>query len=434
MAGDERKAAPDSAELEHVIPSISEAADRLEQHLGIRSLPRPPGYLLRNYRDAWLTGSLAPTRTQPIEPFPKFIDGRLHPVLEYVAPHWNEAVRMLNSGGEWLGVSEYGYSSLVQMRDRLQDHLKKADAESAPLEAQSVLLERSRWAFWREFDEYGPDAKVAATLGDEPAQRDGSVWRWVKEDPWMYVLHLDEGDDEEHHDVFWNHFLELWKKYGRSIMTFRKAFVNDTWRDAVHRAEGGFEDAEERLAPLNRLRSVLRFRKGVIEQVLKEHEILGYVEELRPGVQRPLQPPDISHYHPDQLLFIVLAHEAVMGDPHQRLHRSTLLMGKKGEIGGVDARVMQLLEERPEDFGPVDIEWYGVKTGSNSKAMRLAASRPIKAYWATSEVPEDEDGIPEGEDPCTRAYFDRRIKALYEEICAAGVCTVDHVADCIHRR
>ena len=199
----------------------------------------------------------------------------------------------------------------------------------------------------------------------------------------------------------------------------------EKWGYVLARIDAERRDMRERRAPLDRLRSLYRFQFDVIEQVLLEHETLGAVTELsvEDTRTRPLAPPDISHLSAERLLFILAAHE-VMAHADPTTARNRLLSGGNGRVGRVDAYVLNLVKQRPDDF--VELCWRVEKKGGKGRARRLAETRPTKIYWSYADPAEDDDPPWEGKRD-TRKYFDYALGLLYAEISAAGVRTVDDV-------
>lgn len=410
-------------ETEPAVTSVEDAAKELEEYAQVRVLPSPPGFLFRDqiHRYNLVRFLMDEERARS--------DRRLA-IYELVAPHWNAAVQRLNQG-------ENGYASLIQLRNRLQQHVESEVAKAKPTATKAWLLERVQWAFGQAIDTYGEDALVGESLGDPPVQTEKSEWLWSLGPGSLYILDLDRNHARDD-------LKEVWDTEAQWILNARSARADETWESASAYAAKALEDAQQRLVPLDHKRDVIRFRLRIVEQVLLEYEVLGHVSELSleenvagDDDERRVEPPDISYLYagrmPERLLFIVLAHEAIQADPERELSRSALLSGKgKETIGGIDGQVLRLQKERPDDFGEGVLQWYVYE--STGKASYLAHKEPIHAFWKTSDRGAyiGDDGEPL--DRCTRDYFDERIEELYAEISAAGVRTIDDVVPYLHGR
>ena len=317
------------------------------------------------------------------------------------------------------------------MGERLRAHLAQVDRRASLDEATSVLAERIQRAIEVEVQAYGLGEMAQASLGDDPEPSELSKWYWHREGRWTYVLELKE----EHVD-------SIWEEYSDRIRSARLVHNSDTWEDALGRAVAAYERAEENLQPLDRLREIVRFRLRVVEQVLKEYEVLGHVGMIDPSAsdQRELEPPDISRFRSDHLLFIVLAHEAVQANPAGNLSRSALLSGKGNEDGGIDARAIEIRNSQPDIRHHVPA-WYSDPQGGKGKAKALASGPPTHVFWTSEQVGlaiEEADATLERDDleqargeirrRRERLYFDQQVEELFAEIADAGIRTVDDLA------
>lgn len=243
-------------------------ADRIAAVYDVRSYPVPPGELL----------------TEQTEDY-----GHYDELFERaVAPHWNAAVGLLRSGAD-------GYLALVRLRDRLAGHVAAVVHTSDEQSALAALARSVRRVVAREAERHGLDAVIGTSLDDRPpsATEDGWWWEprrsWGQEEgtvvpdspPAFFVLRsayldtLASKTDSEQGDIF----VEVQRGW--------------TWGRALGRAtstEGRFSRQRSGLG--TDVADLAEFRLKVVEQVLREHELLGHVAEFGVGGDRRVRLSD----------------------------------------------------------------------------------------------------------------------------------------------
>lgn len=354
-------------DTDHVVPkALKELADRADQFVNIRTLPRPPLYL---QEDAYSSEQ----------------------AVALVAPHWNSAVEVLESGPS-------GYSALVQLHDRLVGHLQSVTETASWLESRSVLLDRVLDALHQEMHEHGADTEVYASLGENPATGELAEWRWMVEKG-RYVL-----------ERVGRYVDEIWRDHASRIQRYRVVYPHETWGDALSRTTSAYERTEQRLIPLDHRRDLVRFRLEVMEQVLKEYELLGLVKQLeQDSAPRSLSPPDIDDYTVAELLFVVAAYKALEQDPSCKVMST-----------GIFAQVDERLEDMKQ-LDEVGETWY------EGKAIRVAQRPRIRAYTTTKG-----EGTRPGKEEAKREDLEERVTQLAKELGEAGVKSIQDVLDLAH--
>ena len=344
-----------------------------------------------------------------------------------VVVHWNSAVSVLDGGA--------GHADLLKLRDRLALHLREIEDQIDRWSSRDLVVSYVESVVAHEADRYGEDAVVEEAVSGDGAERpSGEEWWWEFERPeWQspvgppeFVRLRSPALDRliPVSDLPWPSPKDWPASY---YVTFGRG---STWRDCANRFKGWSrprrrdqDDADRDILKAE----LVEFRLRVVERVLWEHEVLGHVGPLKrndPTRNRAL--PTKTRFSLEQLLFIVLAHEAIESDPTGSIPRSVLLAGKKGEVGGVDARAIEAIGQYPSVFS--DVQWSGDRDGQRGKARRLAGQPETWAYWSNSDdAIEDKD--PNWTGPRDkRPYFDHVISWLYGEISALGFRTVEDIA------
>lgn len=191
-----------------------------------------------------------------------------------IKPQWNEVVNILDDGK--------GYKSLLTMIERLCDKQKKNEER---LKKEDQMRNRFRMVhqlFWDEAKAYGTDKGIGASLGlKEPKSNKPDWWSWT-------VMEVGSSREEGPKEIKYKYFLRVSDTF-RSTYQADKVpdFVSpiaseDTWGDVIDKtAERGklyLRQAEK----YRGLVEIIKFRIKVIEAVLYEYEILGYVGEYEP--------------------------------------------------------------------------------------------------------------------------------------------------------
>jgi len=353
---------------------LAEVADRVDRAVELRALPAPP---------LCMTPSFS-------------VDSRADDV-EVAALHWNQVVRRLRPDGS-------GYTALVQMRERLEARGQRVRSQADALDAALEPLLSLPGALSEAEERYGHGTVISWTLtGAAMAPTDG--WYWVDLGEGVHVMELDP-------DVVVD-FDEA--AYART-RPVRTAGPGTTWGEMAERAWDVVDQVGARAVRAQSESDVYDFRLRIVEQVLREYEVFGYVDEFEPDPSgpQPVPRPDISRFKLDHLLFIVAAHEEV-GTANPTEKRNPLL-------ARIDERVM---EWTPAVLGVSDkFKWY------RGKAKRVAKHPLIEAYREKDDYDNDAgtgDNPSEGERLQEREHFDERIGQLYEKVSAAGMSTVRDV-------
>lgn len=261
---------PEEIKADEMYLRRAEAADVLATDLDIRGIPLPPAHLLR-------------VRTQKV---PKEAVGAA--AEAFVLPHWNFAVELINQGGA-------GYSALLNMRTRLKEHWDRVDRRERQVEAQRIGVHNVRVFLFDEAALYGANMTLRESLEPlaPPDEQDKDGWYWQHAQSALtapvsisgdfgcrtFALRTPghEGASDSRSEDFYT---------PRSVREFHP---EATWVDCIKHVED-FEDVTLHGIDSEEL-SVISFRLEIIEQVLREHEVLGFVGEIKTGDGSP---PHIS--------------------------------------------------------------------------------------------------------------------------------------------
>ena len=228
-------------------------ADRLAANRRFRVIPTPPGdVLVRDPQDD--------------------LDYR-EVIAETVAPHWNSAVAMLASGTD-------GYLALVTLRDRLKGRLAEERRGDELDDLLDHIRARVLAVLRKEADAHGAETNL---LASSLALSQGSDHKWVSayrtadvattqaDPPSLYCLH----DAETLARVA--DYKALLGPHGFDESRTLTQFDRDaTWASCIGQVAQRLRLFKRSTAWEARA-EVVQFRLSVIDQVLREHEVLGYV-------------------------------------------------------------------------------------------------------------------------------------------------------------
>ena len=227
-------------------------ADRTDALYHIRRVPLPPGELVPE----WAVDKDA---SDVYEAYGAAID-------YVVSRHWNSALEILETEG--------GYSELVLLRSQLQRRLDALRQEANRRVAAERLKRRVADVVKHEADRLGPASRVGDVL-EAPNVLEHGVWRWEPHFSGAQVRRgVLPGDEPEQVVIRSAEIDELAAQSGeRGRLGLGASW---TWEEAVSRtALTVFDRTSELPSARSDLYELLAFRIEVIDQVLREHEVLG---------------------------------------------------------------------------------------------------------------------------------------------------------------
>ena len=264
-------------------------ADRIATVYNVRSYPAPPfGLLTEAPRDYEQDEEL--TRRD-------------------AAPHWNSAVDLIRQGVD-------GYLALVHMRDRLAAHLAELTHQERQVSLPAEIDYVVRRILIYESKRHGPDATLEDSLeGDLPLG--DTRWSWelrfssaqvdgpevLDEPPALLALRAPEVDRLVAEYEGWD---------AQSLVEFERGA---TWAQCIEKQSNG--EVWRILGvrgPDPDVVQLVEFRLKVVEQVLREHEVLGHVDEFGAGARRRLAPSSDQTSFLDAAVAAIEAVEAEASD------------------------------------------------------------------------------------------------------------------------
>ena len=239
---------------------------------------------------AQLPGSLLPDNPRDNDHYDDLVNG-------VTAPHWNSAVALLQSGPQ-------GYLALLQMRDRLDKHLEKEQRVYERADVTRRVAVRVCQIAQAEAKRYGGATTLYASFRDE---RDTTGdWEWTPDSSGLSFGQLPRpADMPDRYCLTDAEVSGLLGQYDalqdrdsppfpRSLLSFDPEY---TWGDFERVAAGHCrrptDDWRERRTDL------IEFRLSVVEQVLREHEVLGYVGEYGESPR----PVELDEEQEEKLIF-----------------------------------------------------------------------------------------------------------------------------------
>ena len=221
-----------------------------------------------------LPGSLLPEDPRDNEHYGELMDG-------VTAPHWNSAVDTLRSGPQ-------GYLALLQMRDRLDERLDRERRVYERAEVTRSVAARVGRIVRAEANRHGASTMMYVSLRDSGGGT--SDWEWAPEDAVVDFIPLPRPVDmPDQYRLVDAEVTELLERYStlreRDSVPFPRALLSfnpeDTWDDCERIVAGRTWSWKPGATEKWRERRVelIEFRLSVVEQVLSEHEVLGYVGE-----------------------------------------------------------------------------------------------------------------------------------------------------------
>ena len=270
-------------------PRLDKAeADRIAEAHDIRTYPVPPRKLLSE-------------RPQDSDDYDGLLD-------RAVAPHWNSAVDLLRAGPE-------GYLALTRLRDRLADESSRLGREGEQVSLPAEIARRVHRVLSYEAERYGAESTLAASIPDRP-EASGMLW-WSWEPRWSL--------DQEHAPISFDDPPALFVLRSPDIDGLVSEYAgtgtlveferDTTWASNLSRvSDAGLWYSD--VSALSRyVDELVEFRLKVVEQVLREHEVLGHVQEFGEGEPRRAVLSDEQTTFLDVALAAIGAVEAEVDDP-----------------------------------------------------------------------------------------------------------------------
>ena len=197
---------------------------------------------------------------------------------DLLRPHWNGAVGMLKEGAG-------GYAALVLLHDRLKEHVARSKARLSEVQGTQRRYEALVRFLSSEATSFGVQTTLRESLGDSPpnvldldtAESPTKRWQWCS-GPSFTVPPASEASGD------------LWPDY--ILMPTTRADSEDphfrspsfaaglTWDEAIDKLDSRVATWTDVLVEAQLQHEVVEFRSRVVEHVLREFELLGYVDEL----------------------------------------------------------------------------------------------------------------------------------------------------------
>ena len=240
----------------------AQEVDRTGALYRVREVPLPPGRLVPEWAISDDAGDIYEAHEAAID--------------YVVSRHWNSALEVLGRDG--------GYSELVLLRSQLQDRLATLNREAEQRSARGRLARYLARVIEYESERLGRTSRVGEVLDRNHPDHD--VWRWEATPSLvqMWCGHLP--DDEPEQVVLRSPFVDaLVAQVGENrLVSFNRSL---TWQEAALQAEPSiFDFVDDR--DEQGLAELVEFRIEVVDQVLREYEILGVAGAYDSGASRHL--------------------------------------------------------------------------------------------------------------------------------------------------
>jgi hypothetical protein len=290
-------------------------AERIAAVYDVRSFPLPPGDLL---------GDTVFDNDQ------RGTDLFDEAAKQAVAPHWNSAVYLLRGPD--------GYIALVRLRDRLAGHIAGIVREADQRSIRASIARSVGRILASEAERHGSDTAIGASLDGLPLSAHGNGWSWEPRRSWPQEEGAEEGGAEEEGAeeegtvvpysppaLFALRSAYLDALVAASESEHRDTFVEVqrdwTWARALSAASSA-ESRFSRKGFGTDVVDLAEFRLKVVEQVLREHELLGHVDEFGTGAHRRVELTSEQTAFLDAALAAIAEVEADAEDPSNKRRRS----------------------------------------------------------------------------------------------------------------
>ncbi len=241
-------------------------ADRIAAAYKVRTFPLPPGDLLGD---------------EVFEIDEQGVERHDEAAKRVVAPHWNAAVDLLGDGAE-------GYLALLRLRDRLAGRVAEFVREADQGSIRAEITSSVRQILSHEAKRYRPDLTIGDALAGATPPADNAGWWWEPRLSYRQQQFPVAGAPPA--------IVALRSTYLDGLVSTYEWEFKDTlveferewkWSRALQRATANEAQAERAMRDRDdRVHELAEFRLRVVEQVLREQELLGYVTEFDVGEVR----------------------------------------------------------------------------------------------------------------------------------------------------
>ena len=238
-----------------------------------------------------------------------------------IQPHWDQMVGILRE--------KNGYSELLAMLVRLRE--KRGRAEKGHARTEQILnrIQMAFNLFRHEAAAADLDETVGKSLGFKAPLKETKPEWWA----WS-VIQLGSSWENEPVHLRYKYFARTSKEFqaffsADEMPDFAQSIDGEeTWRDVIDRTGKRGKLYSEQVDKYRGLLDIIKFRLAIIEAVLYEFELLGYVGDYAPNNPQIQSVPDeIKKFEEDTIVFKIMEKglEIYKTNPAAYKNRSTLL-------------------------------------------------------------------------------------------------------------
>ena len=211
-----------------------------------------------------------------------------------IEPQWNQAVLLLDEGR--------GYSNLLATLERLNEKLQRSEERFNKEKQIYNSFNMVYNLFLGEASEHGADKKIGDSLGvSNPESANSDMWTWSV----MQIGSGWKGEITELKNKYFPHVSDPFKRIYEAEKVpdyVTPVDENDTWQQVIDKTGKRGKRYSKWVDEYRGLVQIISFRIKLIEAVLYEYEILGFVDEYQPSANnRSIEPGPLDE---DLITFI----------------------------------------------------------------------------------------------------------------------------------